>query len=342
MPFFYIPIMTLIVRSAERNTTESFPFRERVSVVMLVHDANATRHFGPISANLTERLERWLREQANVASLIFSESLDNVNPSGDRLLVVANYDWLRRMPKKGRALNVARQALRARKLGATCVAAPVDLWSIRQNVFSSLLLAVAGGWTLVCQNSAQQARNFLLPNPIEALWNWPKSEAVKWIGVDLWHRRNPLALVARSGDPVRSKYFDPLEEKLRDQDYRVEATTKTLPWDEYVALVQSARVVATTCWIQPDFLVGPTRFRRHIADGHITMRFWEGLAVGATVFVPKITALTHLGFEADVHYVELPASEQWHSWQLPSQEVLETIAKAGNLRFRELCGIESG
>ena len=255
------------------------------------------------------------------------------------MLIVANYDWLVRMPPKGRLITILREAILARKLNARIVAAPSDLWSLRLNLHASVLIAAAGGWTLICQNSVEQAQQFLLPNPVPALWIWPKVEVRKWITEEESAKPGRLALLAASGDPVRKRYFLQLRNQLEDSGFETVDTQKNLPWDDYFSLVRSAKLVATTCWIQPIFHVGPERFRRLIADGHITMRVWEGFAVGATVLVPEVSALREIGFEANKHYLNLPPAGEWDTWVLPPAESLTAIGLAGHRRFLELAGL---
>ena len=328
--------MTLIGGLAKQKTGNGVPFQARVSIVMLVHEPQSTRHFGPLSADLTQRLEQWLRQKMIVEKLSYQDTLENILWARGTILVVPNYDWLVRMPRRGRLRRVFREAFLARKLNASVLAAPVDLWSLRLNLQASILIGLAGGWTLICQNSVQQAKEFLLPNPVAAPWNWPRAEARKWTPVTSWESRQSLALLAASGDPIRQTYFEPLRVDLVSSGFEVRETQKNLPWEEYVSLVQSARIVVTTCWIQPIFQVGPDRFRNLIADGHVTMRVWEGFAVGATVMTPEVVALKELGFLPGVHFVALPSDADWESWKVPPEDALASIARAGHHRFLEL------
>lgn len=339
VPNLWLLSMPFICEIAKRKSQGEFPPRSRLPVLMLVNNHLDSRHFRPVSADLTQRLDEWLRDRIQPESITYCSSLKHSPRKSGLHLVVANYDWLRHLPARGRLWRVLRELHYARAVRAVFIAVPVDLWSIRQNFYASSLVAGTGGWTLLPSNSAEQARDFLIPNPIQAAWSWPRPN--EFVGSKPWSERGTLATIAASGDTNRAAYFEPLVVTLIDRGYQIEQTRKELPFADYEQLVQGARIVVTTCWIQPIFEVGAKRFRRRIADGHVTMRVWEGFSVGAAVLVPLVSALPHYGFFPNIHFVELPSStEGWSTWTLPDEITLARIADSGNKRFNQIRNLE--
>lgn len=307
------------------------------NLTILVHDPSEKSNWVRVDANLTARLTEWVTDNLSPDTVNFAGSLREEVPLPQDSLVFASHDWVSRLPPKRRLRRAFLEAFIARRRGLRISVAPCDLVHPRLNLIGSILVSVTGGWTLVCQNSPRQARTLMLPNPIQAQWNWPMSCFKEWGAVQTWVERQSIALVATSGDERREEFFAPLISSLRANGYQIKKTDRSLDWSDYVSMATKARIVATTCEIQPQFMLGPSYFRKRLPDGHITMRVFEGFASGTVVVTQEIQSLREFGFLPGEHYLRCPRiGESWDDFELPDSRALEQIAGRGKERFEAL------
>lgn len=306
--------------------------------VMLVADSAAKVHWPDDSPDLTDRFGRWITESHGVRSIQYSSTLREFQSLPLGTLVVANYDWLSNlMAGKNPFATLIREALAARRLNTRVWCPLVDVFGIRYSTYASILVVASQGANVICQNSPEEAEAYGLPRVVGPhLWQWPPSELKIWAGSSAWEDRQGAA-VAFSGDSRRADFFPPLVKKLEEAGIPVKKSSKNLSFEDYVWQSKTVRLVATTCWLQPFYLVGPDFYSRRLPPGHITNRVWEALASGAALLTNDTPAIRWFGLYPGVHFVAIPELYQsWDSWTLPDDSSLRMIAERGNSRFRAI------
>ena len=114
-------------------------------------------------------------------------------------------------------------------------------------------------------------------------------------------KRDTLAVLAGTGgDSSRGERMHALGRRLAMLGYEVVFTRGELTRDEYVQMIGSAAVVATTAGIETD-----SRVRQSVPATTTTQRVWEGFAAGSLVITDQTQVLDVLGFEEGTHYVSL-------------------------------------
>ena len=307
---------------------------------MLVSDPATTRHWSDESPDLTDQFGRWLTETRGVRKLRYASSLHDFSALPTGSVAIANYDWLSNLLAGSHPfLSLIREAVAARRLGVPIWCPLVDVFGIRYSTYSSILALASEGANLICQNTPDEVKAFGLPRTVGPhLWQWPPSVHRMWSEGNEWGNRNGAA-VAFSGDSRRPVYFPPLLEKLERRGIPVVKSNKNLSFEDYVAQAKMVKIVATTCWLQPFYLVGPSYYLRKLATGHITNRVWEALAAGATLLTNDTPAIRSFGLFPGEHFVAIPDTyDGWESWALPDEASLRHIACRGAARFRSIVG----
>ena len=308
--------------------------------IMLVSDPASDRHWPNDTPDCTDSFARWLMETQGILFIDHASSLRGFAALPPDTVVVANYDWLANLlisPRPFRAL--LRETMAARRLRVPIWSPLIDLFGVQYSTYSSILVAASGGVNIIIQNDPQEAEKFGLPNVSGPhFWIFPPSLIDLWEGAVSWTDKRGAA-VAFSGDARRYLYFPPLVSKLEQRGFAVVRTEHDLSFEDYVAQCKRTKIVATTCWLQPFYLVGPKHYARLLPAGHITRRVWEAFMTGSALITNDTPAIRFFGFTPGKHFVALPEiSDGWDRWELPSDEDLELIAARGASQFRSLLG----
>lgn len=338
-PAFW-PLTSALLRSAARRRAAKGPENTNFSrALMLVSEPMSDRHWPNETPNATDLFSRWLVENQGIADVDYGSSLRNISELPPNTVIVANYDWLANLLTSPHPFySVLREALAAQKLGAPIWVPLIDLFGVRYATYSTILAASSGGVNIICQNAPIEAERYGLPNVSGPhLWQFPPSELALFSRTASWQEKKMGAAVAFSGDSRRVIYFPPLISKLEERGFDVRKTNQNLPYDDYIIQIKSMKIVATTCWLQPFYLVGPQHYRRLLPAGHITRRVWEAFAAGNALLTNDTPAIRSFGFFPGEHFVALPETPQdWASWVLPDDLALEKIAVRGELQFGSL------
>lgn len=144
-------------------------------------------------------------------------------------------------------------------------------------------------------------------------------------------KRSPLAVLAGTGgDSTREKRMQALGQYLDVLGYRVVFTRGQYSRDEYIRLVGSSAIVATSAGIGRD-----SRIRQTIPESTTTQRVWEGFASGSLVVTEPTQVLDVLGFEAGDHYVSLEAVMKGEAKSiLLDKSIVTNIGVAGQAHFK--------
>ena len=342
------PVMSGSLRAIAKTSKLQSPKNfSPTNCIMLVRDGAAADHYGGMGANQTKNFERWMTEVVGVKTLIYLDSLDQYEFTESKTVVIANYDWVINVvhnPLTGGLRKLSRVVAAARKSGTPIWCPLIDIFGIRYSFYTSIMAALSGGSNVLVQNTVAQAEKYGLVNPSGPhFWKLPPSTFDSWNQNSAWQTRERKILVPKSGDERRPDYYRAGLGRFSAADYKVVMSDHSLNWEGYMQLVKSCRVATTTCWLQPFYLQGPQRYRKLLADGHITDRVWEAFAAGVTLVTSPVHALQELGFLPGLHYVAAPErQESWEGWALPSDSNLAQIASRGHQRMYDLLSEEWG
>lgn len=305
---------------------------------MLVNRPEEHSHWDVVGPDQTKSLELWMKEVIGVESIEYRGDLEGLEVLGPGTVVIANYDWIVNAiynPLQGGFRRLWRLIRHAQALGVPIWCHNFDLFSIRYSFYTSLLAGLTGGATVFLQNTIAQAKKFGIANPSAPhFWIFPPSIQGVWTSNQMLQNREPLVLIAQSGDERRRDYFEPAFPRFESFGYVAQGTEQKLGWEEYVSLVKSSRIICTTSWLQPLFLKGPPRFQNRLADGIITHRVLEAFSVGALLVTNPIDALSALGFHPGIHYIAAPRKKtDWEAWELPVEKKIIEIADNGHQQF---------
>jgi hypothetical protein len=172
------------------------------------------------------------------------------------------------------------------------------------------------------------------------LFLWPPSAQEEWWFAGSQSEKNAELLYPRQGssDSRRPSLMAGLADLASSLGISAVESPGNLPWDDYVALVKRARIVATTNHLAERYRGQLMRYRA--PSTATTSRCWQAFATRALLIAQESSALHALGFRPSIHYVSLPDSPSEIPRMvgpfLADRERQVEIAIAGQSHFRAL------
>ncbi len=331
-----IAFVIRIIALGSREVTPASCRNHRAVVLTGLEDSFITGRVP--GQDLTDLSLRWLKETLRFEEVRSTASLELVTQTEAPDTTLVTYDWL--LENYNRPLRNAYSLFRQlKRLKSPVFVILPDGFELRVTAFGSLITALAGGSQILLQDSEADHRKFGTLRPTGPhFWTWPPSHLDSWKSGKSWSERQKLALIAGTGGgPYRNWVMRQIEPKLLLAGYKTSRTQFSLSWDSYIKLNQDSQIVVTTCKMQPDYFRGPRYYRKLIPQLTVTGRVWEAFASGNVLVTNQNPILEDLGFRAGQHYVPLPSPSEtaWADWVLPTDRTLATIAKRGNLHFRD-------
>jgi hypothetical protein len=145
-----------------------------------------------------------------------------------------------------------------------------------------------------------------------------------------------------SGELRRQEVLSPLFPKVEAAGYTLNVShSSKVPYERYLELLESSRVVLAPTFLQQAFIGGPIFYRNRLSQSIITGRVWETFASGCALLTNYNQDLEDLGFNIGIHYLQLPVEAQdIEPWSLPEDKILESVAHAGREHYLQLVAKE--
>jgi hypothetical protein len=335
------PLISRILREISQFSSFTPPDSGHIkNAIVLVSDLDPSRRIQVKGIDLTDAVESWLIQSVRLekSSIVTSLNGIEISHNNDAVLVVT-YDWLS-SGNRWRMFfrEIFELAAAAKRLNLPVWIMLGDSFDQEYTIPSALLVALAGGSTILQSNTKSEGIDFGLVHPSGPhIWTMPQKNLELFNSPTPWKDRERLALNASSGEPRRKAFSKVIELQLTKQNWKVNNTNHKLSWEDYVELTKNSQVTVTTCWLQQQYLKGSKRTRSKIAKTTVTHRVWEGFAAGCAVVTNSNSTLNSLGFIAGVHFIELwSETDPIDDIKLPNEHELEKIAAAGQILFSKV------
>jgi|688.fasta_scaffold277231_2 hypothetical protein len=275
----------------------------------------------------------WAESTLKIDNVQFSSDLDSIR--SDVLIITG--DWLKSKNAHLKFFIPVFKAARKLKSGNI----PVwfmqgDTYRLETIIPASILVANCGGAVVLQQSTKNEASKFGIPFPFGPhIWTLNPGNQKMFRSNINWRNREQIIIMAASGDNRRQELYNEFADQLKSAGWKVLATKQQYSWEDYKLVNKKSKVNVNTSLLQEVVVERLGLVRDRASKYTVTHRVFEGFCSGAVIVTNSNPILLELGFKVNEHYLDLDQLIL-NGFKLPSERVLEKVARAGNLRFQDL------
>lgn len=181
-----------------------------------------------------------------------------------------------------------------------------DLYWLRANFFTSLIVVLSSGVHLVATNAPREALRYGIPRFVgPVFWTLPSTQLIL-PGDANWESRPKRIILPGSGDPLRREIYAQAVRGSEQSGYEVWwSNSKNIHFEHYREVVQNSRAISSTTSLQAVFYRGTRKYLGLISPHVATGRVWEGFSARILVITDPCPLLENLGFVVGYHFLDL-------------------------------------